>query len=321
MQKVAIIGAGLAGLTAAKKLNAVADVEVFEKSWRAGGRMASRVKAYAFDHGAQYFTARSSAFKAFIEPYIHQGIIEPWTARFVELDHSTVSSRRMWDSNFPHYVAVPGMNALCLALAAELNVQYKTRVASVQPKGSRWQLKDCDDVLLGSYDWVITAVPAQQTTALMPDCFNHLQDIKQKKMLACYTLMLGFTRSIDTAFDAALVNNADISWVSVNNSKPGRPSGFSLLAHSSNAWAEDNIDMQDEYVKRHLINELHDIIKQDIAVADHVDLHRWRYANIAKQNGDKALIDQDNRLAAIGDWCIQGRVESAFISGNSLVIG
>jgi predicted NAD/FAD-dependent oxidoreductase len=321
MKKVAIIGAGVAGLTAASKLNAVADVEVFEKSWRAGGRMTSREKAYAFDHGAQYFTARSNAFKAFIEPFIQRGIIEPWLARFVEYNRRTVSSRRMWDSKFPHYVAVPGMNALCLALAAELNVRYETRVVSVQAEGSCWQLKDSDDALLGSYDWVITAVPAEQAIELMPDCFKHIQSIRQKKMLACYTLMLGFKRGFNIGFDAALITNADISWISVNSSKPGRPSDFTLLVHSSNAWAEDNIDMQDVYVMQHLITELCDVIEQDVSAADYVDLHRWRYANIAKQKGDKALIDQSNRLAAIGDWCIQGRVEEAFISGNSLAIG
>lgn len=48
--------------------------------------------------------------------------------------------------------------------------------------------------------------------------------------------------------------------------------------------------------------------------AEHIDLHRWRYANIHKQSGEPALIDMNHRLAAIGDWCIQGRIESAFFS-------
>jgi uncharacterized protein with NAD-binding domain and iron-sulfur cluster len=45
MTKIAIIGAGLAELTAARGLsknsNIHTDIQIFEKSWRAGGRMSS----------------------------------------------------------------------------------------------------------------------------------------------------------------------------------------------------------------------------------------------------------------------------------------
>ena len=70
MTDVAIIGAGLAGLTAAKGLGEKAEVRLFEKSWRAGGRMSTRTGAHEFDHGAQYFMARTSDFNTFLAPYI-----------------------------------------------------------------------------------------------------------------------------------------------------------------------------------------------------------------------------------------------------------
>ena len=55
MARIAIIGAGIAGLVAAQRLQQQADVVVFEKSWRAGGRVTTRHKEYSFDHGAQHF--------------------------------------------------------------------------------------------------------------------------------------------------------------------------------------------------------------------------------------------------------------------------
>ena len=60
MKHVAIIGAGMAGITAARTLlQAGLRVSVFEKSQGAGGRMATRETAYGgFDHGVQYFTVR-----------------------------------------------------------------------------------------------------------------------------------------------------------------------------------------------------------------------------------------------------------------------
>lgn len=320
MTNVAIIGAGLAGLTAAKGLRRMAEVHIFEKSWRAGGRMSTRSGAYEFDHGAQYFTVRSNAFDTFLAPFVEQGIVARWDARFVELDCSTVINRRRWDASYPHYTGVPGMNGLCLAMAKELNVHFESRVSSIQHDGSRWELVDQHDQSLGSFDWVVTAIPAEQTAAIMPAQFLYLHEVRRKNMLPCSSLMLGYRQPPAIDFDAALVKNAGISWISVNNSKPGRPARFCLLVHSSNDWAEEKLGLQDERVIELMINELNAVLRQDMSDAVHIDLHRWRYANIEKQTGEHALIDVDNRLAAIGDWCIKGRVESAFISGQMLAM-
>jgi predicted NAD/FAD-dependent oxidoreductase len=84
---IAVVGAGLPGLVAARQLQAFADVTVFEKSRGAGGRMATRYAGeFKFDHGAQFFTARTTAFRDFLEPLLSEGVIADWPARFAELD-------------------------------------------------------------------------------------------------------------------------------------------------------------------------------------------------------------------------------------------
>nr|MDJ0929273.1 NAD(P)-binding protein [Gammaproteobacteria bacterium] len=60
MTTIAIIGAGLSGLVLATRLSEHATVTVFDKSPRVSGRMATRrAPPYEFDHGTQFFTARS----------------------------------------------------------------------------------------------------------------------------------------------------------------------------------------------------------------------------------------------------------------------
>lgn len=54
--------------------------------------------------------------------------------------------------------------------------------------------------------------------------------------------MLGFSAPLDLPWQAAVVRNADISWMSVNSSKPGRADAFTMLVHSTNAWADAHID-------------------------------------------------------------------------------
>ena len=55
--KIAVIGAGITGLTLAQLLQGKFDVLLYEKSWRPGGRMSTRHSdEFQFDHGTQYFS-------------------------------------------------------------------------------------------------------------------------------------------------------------------------------------------------------------------------------------------------------------------------
>ena len=59
MLNIAIIGAGLSGLTAANILREHANVTVFDKAKGPSGRLATRrADPYSFDHGCQFFSAK-----------------------------------------------------------------------------------------------------------------------------------------------------------------------------------------------------------------------------------------------------------------------
>ena len=135
-------------------------------------------------------------------------------------------------------------------------------------------------------------------------------------MIGCYSLMLGFEQALALNWDAALVKEMDISWICNNGSKPGRPEQYALLAHATNSWAQANLDMSDEEVQQYLTGQLEQITECSLAHAQHSSIHRWLYANIKKQSGPQSYVDTDHQLAAIGDWCIKGRIESAFQSAE-----
>jgi predicted NAD/FAD-dependent oxidoreductase len=314
--RIAVIGAGLCGLVFAHLLGDIAQVRLFEKSRGCGGRMSTRRhEAFQFDHGAQFFTARSKSFESFLQPYIAAGVVARWDARFVELSGDGSSSRRSWSGEHPRYVGVPGMNALGRALGEELDISPGTRVEQICGDPGDWQLFDGEGRDLGRFDWVVSSIPAQQVTALIPAEFSHLDAVEGCSMPGCYSLMLGFTQPPPLEWDAALVKDSAISWVSVDNSKPGREGPSSLLVQTSNQWAEANMELANDSVIAQLIAETSRLIGQDVSGADHVALHRWRYANPGQREGAHSLVDASQRLAAMGDWCIRGRVESAFLSG------
>jgi len=316
MKRIAVIGAGLSGLVCASTLQQHAEVRVFEKSRGYGGRMATRRYGdYRFDHGAQFFSARPQPFRDFLGPLLEQGLVARWDARFVEFEGSRITARRKWADEPPHYVAVPGMNALGRALGESLDVLLETRVGEISANGDEWLLRDTDGRELGRFDWVVSSIPAVQATALLPESFAHLPVVASREMPGCYALMLGFSDAPELDWDAALVRDAAISWISVDHSKPGRGPGASLLVQASNRWAEANMELADDEVVDCLVTETSRVTGLDVDRADHIGLHRWRYANPGRQQGERSLIDGEQRLAAIGDWCIHGRVEAAFQSG------
>ena len=82
MRRIAIIGAGLSGLTVFHELKNVANVTIFEKSAKVGGRISVRVSSdFGFDHGTQFFTVKDPDFLSFLKPLIELGVVRQWNAR------------------------------------------------------------------------------------------------------------------------------------------------------------------------------------------------------------------------------------------------
>ena len=318
-QRVAMIGAGLSGLTAARALQAKFEVTLFEKSRAPSGRVATRHAApYAFDHGAQFFTVKNAAVQEWIQPLLSAGVIAPWHARFVELHGQGCFSSRQWDDGYPHYVGVPGMRAIGVYLANALAVHYATCVTQVVRIDEQWALYDSAGKALGRYDWVLFSSPVAQTQALLPDCFAFKSTLDAFTMSACYSLMLGFEAGFDLGFDAALVSGASISWVSANHSKPGRLTPPAYVIHATNDWANRHLDAEDDWVKAALLAETKAVLGERVMAPVHLDVQRWRFANIKKSQSDSYLLDVENHLGVCGDWLIQGRIEAAIRSGIAL---
>ena len=142
----------MAGLRLAQQLQPHADVHVFEKSQGYGGRMATRFSdGYQFDHGAQFFIAKTPAFKTFVSSLIEAGIVDIWRARFVEIDKNYISYEWTWTDEVPHYVACPGMNALGEYMAKDLNVSLQTQIKDIKKSASQWDFNR----YVGHSSWTI----------------------------------------------------------------------------------------------------------------------------------------------------------------------
>lgn len=316
LQRIAIIGAGIAGLRLAQRLEPRFDVCVFEKSKGLGGRMSTRrASDHAFDHGAQYFTARGETFRRFLAPFITDGTVQQWNPR-LEILGEAAGDATSWTT--PRYVAVPGMNDLCKAMAGDLQIRKSLRVAQIMPQEKRWRLSSETGEDCGLFDWVISTAPSVQSAALLPEAFSGHDALRRAQMKGCYSLMLGFGDPAGLPWDAAKVHGSPLAWIARNDSKPGRSGQTSFLCQSSNAWAEAHIEDCQDAVRDKLCAAFAGATGLDPSKASYTSLHRWRFAKVDRPAGQPYLLDISAGLAAAGDWCGAGRIESAFDSATAL---
>ncbi len=315
--RVAVVGAGIAGLRAAALISPHARVVVFEKSRGFGGRLATRrAGAFSFDHGAPYFRARDPEFVAYLADLAARGIVAPWRARFAEIDGARIDMRATWDEADAHYVGVPGMSAVGRHMAEGLDVRRETRIVATLADDAGWGLESEGGEAHGPFDALVLALPAPQTLDLLPSENPLTASARAARMQGCFALMLGYEGKLASPFDAALVRGSPLSWISADHSKPGRDDASALVALSANDWADAHIEDDPEAVRQALLAALASLLGEAVRAPSHMALHRWRFANAGRAHAPLAAFDAPRRLAVCGDWLVQGRVEAAFLSGS-----
>ncbi|MBR8829475.1 MAG: NAD(P)-binding protein [Gomphosphaeria aponina SAG 52.96 = DSM 107014] len=315
---IAIIGAGISGLVIAQALKNLAHITIYEKARGVSGRMSTRsATPYQFDHGAQYFTAKTQAFQAFLAPYLAEGSIALWQPQIIVLEKDKPSYN--YENSQPKYVATPKMNSLGKILAEGIPICLQTQIATLQRSGEKWQLITTAGVTLPRFDWVISTAPAPQTLNIFPPAFSEYHTLQQVKMLACYCLMVGLPTQPALNWQAAVVLNSPIGWIAYNTHKPGRNQAYhSMVLQSTNNWAEEHLEEDLANIQHLLLEESIKLTGIEPKNLSYITTHRWRYADTAISAQKNYLLDESLQLAACGDWCIKGRVEAAFTSGNSL---
>ena len=314
MKHIAIIGAGLSGLSCARHLSADCDVTLFEKSRGVSGRMSTRYAGdFEFDHGAQYFTAHNLDFKSQVAQAISVGHVARWNGRALYKKTGQFED----DHGAERFVATPRMNSWAKALAAGLNVKTGVRIAGLQQKSAIWTLSDENGALYDGFDEVVLAIPPEQAGALLPAHSSVFDRVKAAKMDACFALMLGFEGAIDLDWSSLRVEGSSIAWMAVNSSKPARAAASTLMVHTHPEWSNIHVDDEREEIMRIIITETSRLTGLNAAQAAHKTLHRWLYASVSSSPKQACLRDADEKLTVCGDWCLGGRVENAWLSGRA----
>ncbi|MFV3303679.1 NAD(P)/FAD-dependent oxidoreductase [Pseudomonas sp. NY15181] len=312
---IAIIGTGIAGLSAAHALrDAGQEVQLFDKGHGSGGRMASkRTEAGALDLGAQYFTARDRRFLDAIQKWREQGWVAEWDPALYQYRDGELSPS---PDEQPRWVGTPRMSAITRALLQDQTVTFSCRITEVYRGEEHWHLQDAEGQTHGPYSRVLIATPAPQAAALLASAPKLAAAAASIPMEPTWAVALGFAEPLQTPVQGCFVHEGPLSWLACNRSKPGRDGQLDTwVLHASSSWSKQNIDLPKESVIEHLRGAFAELIGCAVHAPDFALAHRWLYARPMEAHQFGALADADLGIYACGDWCLSGRVEGAWLSG------
>jgi renalase len=304
-ERIAIIGAGLAGATAARLLlRDGADVTIFEKSGGTGGRLATRRTAYGtFDHGAQYITAKGDGFRDTLYRFMAEGTSDVWAPEGK-------------DRGMEWHVGVPGMSSFVKPMLGGIDVKLRAKVVSIDTDGAGIGVT-IEGADRQRFDRVFVTAPAPQSHDLLRGLDPAFDVIGTVEMAPCWAAMLGYGRQLVNMPDVYRGGDDEaLAWAARDSSKPGREGFENIVVHAGGGWSKRHLEADSAEILKILTGKLAEIAGNEALSPVHSAVHRWRHARVDKPVGVPFISGCEGRVVACGDWCLGGRAEAAFDSGR-----
>ncbi len=303
-----IIGGGLAGLTAASVLS--------EKSWNPivldkgrgpGGRMSTRRMGEArCDHGAQFFSTKTTEFQDFIKKAAATGAVKKWTPAHLPDGH-------------PRWTGTDGMSAVPKFLAKNLTVKTSQRVVRLEQKNGWTAHTESGDQF--SAKALIIAIPAPQALDLLKNSGLDLPEtfaaLRQIEYYPCLAILARLDRASALPAPGGLaLENHEIAWMADNFQKGISPEP-TVTIHASPAFSQEHLDGDLQAAGTKLL----ELAKPQLGDAKVLDfqVHRWRYS-LPYRRYPEPFFKAETAFPLLfgGDGFGMGNVEGAFLSGLAM---
>ena len=311
---IVIIGAGMAGLTAAHQLQSKCNVVVVDKGRGVGGRLATRrIGDATLDHGAQFMTTHTAEFAEFMAQLAEAGVATEWF-------QGRIGPTGAHDSDgHPRYRGVVSMNAVAKQLATGIDVRTSSLVKSVITENDVWHVNMEDGPAIVA-DAVIATAPVPQSLALLASGGVALSTEDEAALLAiAYDPCLAFMAVLDGPSglpDPGAVDPEEgpIDWMADNYLK-GISAVPAVTIHATAEFSRDNWDADDESISDALVAAAQ---LESPVIKSSVQIQRWRYARPSVEHPERHLLLAGvPPLVCAGDAFGGAKVEGAALSGGA----
>jgi hypothetical protein len=317
---VIVIGAGIAGLMAARVLESrELQVVVFDKGRSVGGRLASRrIGPGTADHGAQFFTAHTDTFQQQVDEWVAAGVVFEWARGW-----SDGSLQQPSEDGHSRYAAHGGMNALAKYLARDLaDVRLNVPIVTATRDENGWVLQaENGDVFTCNALVMTPPVPQsldildQGATILRP---GELDDLKKIEYVPSLTGMFWIDGRVMLPQPGAVQRpNAPVRWIADNQVKGISPDATLVTVQASDQYSVQMWNAPDERILNALRTDMQMYLGNEATVRE-AQLKRWRYAAPTTTYPGRYLLTEDMPLLALAGDAFGGpAVEGAVLSGQA----
>ena len=292
-------------------------VDLFDKAKGPGGRSSfKRIdKAKGFDHGTQYISPKSQAFKRFINTLIKKKILKKWKGNHVFLNKAKKENK-----NHLKIIGRKGNNDISKYLLKNIKCYFQTELKKIVYKEKKWVLTFSD----GNkkiYEKLILTCPFAQLSKLSRN-FIKAPFIKKKvKMDANITVMFVIKRT-NKNVSSYFFDDKILGWAAKENSKKRFKSYQDLWTlQSTHNWANKKINKNRENkdinskILIDLFFKLTGIKKTKILFSLN---HGWKYSSNSNPLKIKSYWNSSLNLGVCADWFVGPRLEAGWISANDL---
>jgi renalase len=301
MLDVLIIGAGIAGLTAARSLTTQGQqVALVEKSRGLGGRLATRrLPGTHADHGVCYLKPKGEVFQRLIEEAIAAGVLTDW--------HTNA------------YASPLGITAFAKWLAQGLTIHTGERAMALQ-QDTHWTVTTDSGLVLGAKK-LLLAIPAPQAIDLLKTWADVpaevLTQLQSVTFNPCIAAIATYSAQDSIPWQGLPISNdLHLTWIALESSKQTFSPHPVLVFHSTAAFATQHFEAEDlTPVGQMLLSSAAQVTNLPwLTQPNLLQIHRWRYA-FPSVPLKMPYLQAGSNLYLCGDWCLGDRVESAHQSG------
>lgn len=293
-----IIGAGMAGLTAANEFKSKGySVKVIDKGRGVGGRLATRrIGEAKLDHGAQYFSNKTPDFQNFTAELLNKGILKEW-------DIDGLSHKRM--------IGAEGMSNIAKYLAKDLEIITSERIIRITENQI---ISESEKIF--EFDKLIFTIPAPQAIDLLNNSGLEVpQQLFKIEYQPCIAVLVVLNQESNLPKSGGLkLENHPISWIADNFVKGISPK-YAVTIHASPEFSNEHLEQDMNEIGKKLL----DLASEWIPAGsiESYQTHRWRYS-LADKRAEEKFINLNENILIGGDGFGIGNVEGAFISGKAM---
>ena len=300
--KIIIIGAGMAGLSAARILTQKGhEVIVLDKGRGVGGRMSTRtIKNAKADHGTQYFSVKTPEFQTLISELQSDNITAEW---------------HLAQRENVRYIGAEGMNAIPKKMASSLPVLINEKVVLIDNNTVKTESGNIYD-----FDNLLITMPIPQVIDLFENSKIDFSE-KDKSVIAeieyepCMAVVAVLKEPTKIVSGGIILENQPISWIADNFQK-GITQIPTVTIHASSAYSAKRFDDNVDEVAKDMLSSVNQYVNSENIISSQT--HRWRFSNATKRYEAHFYQIENQAIYLAGDGFGIGNVEGAFLSGYYL---